>query len=545
MLPSKEELRRALDFIGQTPDEKVINKCLELCTKYNILVEDFVDQWSAFTITNLKNGPITLDGILLMERKELAKLNDLNSSIAKSDIVPGTPQQPKKKKEIENVEVNGGDKIVFEPKSNNKVENEFEEKILMQSYSERSDSGQILLTHGPDLTETFTQTNQKTTVKILSDSIWYNPEKFRFLHATQVKIADVFNETIDSLTNSILTKSNLNKNDENTICCGRITSEDINKLNLNTVKLESSFNNKGAKTSLINISQTKSFSLFPGQIVAVDGLPGKGNKFIAKTFYTKANLEFSRNERDLGEDYLQIVVAVGPYTTADNFLYEPLQDLLKYVVEIKPNILILLGPFLDFSHSQMINMTETFQSYFDNLIQTIMECFNFEIKVVLVPSDKDANHFPIFPTPSYDIKEKYPNLICAPNPCLLDINGIVIGTSSMDILFHLSKEEIARKPNNTDRMARLASHLIEQKSFYPLYPNDNDSTIDYTSLLKNCEMKVKPNILITPSILRYCIKDLGGCLFVNPERLVKNYVGGTFAVINVNSNDISCQIRKI
>ena len=40
---------------------------------------------------------------------------------------------------------------------------------------------------------------------------------------------------------------------------------------------------------------------------------------------------------------LQVIVA-GPYTTTDNLLFEPLQELLSYACRKQPQLLILVSP---------------------------------------------------------------------------------------------------------------------------------------------------------------------------------------------------------
>lgn len=62
---------------------------------------------------------------------------------------------------------------------------------------------------------------------------------------------------------------------------------------------------------------------------------------------------------------------------------------------------------------------------------------------------------------------------------MLDIEGIVFGITSTDILFHLGKEEISHPPHSGDRLRRLANHLVQQRSFYPLYPPNLEMSIDY------------------------------------------------------------------
>lgn len=57
-----------------------------------------------------------------------------------------------------------------------------------------------------------------------------------------------------------------------------------------------------------------------------------------------------------------------------------------------------------------------------------------------------------------------------------------------------------------DRMSRLASHLLKQKCFYPLYPADDDICIDIELLYQYGIMNVKPHILILPSNFMFFAK---------------------------------------
>lgn len=69
-------------------------------------------------------------------------------------------------------------------------------------------------------------------------------------------------------------------------------------------------------------------------------------------------------------------------------------------------------------------------------------------QVVLVASNRDAHHEPIFPTPQYAVFNKkllqnYRNLRLMPDPCILDVAGLKIGVTSVDIIKHIGKEEIS------------------------------------------------------------------------------------------------------
>jgi len=126
----------------------------------------------------------------------------------------------------------------------------------------------------------------------------------------------------------------------------------------------------------------------------------------------------------------------------------------------------------------------------------------------------------------------YPNLYMASDPSLLDISGIKVALTSTDILMHLSKEEFCTSVG-TDRLSRLASHLLKQNSFYPLYPGAEEMAMDFDLFSKYGKMDYLPHLLVLPSDLKYFVKDIKGCLTVNPGRNTKGHVGGSFARISV------------
>ena len=54
------------------------------------------------------------------------------------------------------------------------------------------------------------------------------------------------------------------------------------------------------------------------------------------------------------------MVAAGPFTQANDLLYEPLLDLLELCKRDKPHVLILMGPFLD---AKSVNLQDGDISY--------------------------------------------------------------------------------------------------------------------------------------------------------------------------------------
>jgi len=161
----------------------------------------------------------------------------------------------------------------------------------------------------------------------------------------------------------------------------------------------------------------------------------------------------------------------------------------------------------------------------------------------MIPSWRDIHHHTVYPTAPLQPKKAQPNLHFYSDPCVLNVSGVFIALTSTDILFHLSKEEIAVTPQGSDRLGRLVTHLFSQQSFYPLHPAAEEMSIDLEHCDKHCRLPFPPHLLIVPSDLRHFIKNVEGCVVVNTERLVKGPSGGTYARLQVTSDESSVQIK--
>jgi len=114
------------------------------------------------------------------------------------------------------------------------------------------------------------------------------------------------------------------------------------------------------------------------------------------------------------------------------------------------------------------------------------------------------------------------------NPATFKINDVVIGVTSADPLAALGTHETSKK---IQRMQRLSEHLLNQQSYYPLFPSGPVST-DLGQMHK-FRMPVTPDILLVPSKLSYFAKDVGGSVVINSCSLSKGTTGGTFASISI------------
>jgi DNA polymerase alpha subunit B len=119
---------------------------------------------------------------------------------------------------------------------------------------------------------------------------------------------------------------------------------------------------------------------------------------------------------------------------------------------------------------------------------------------------------------------------CVPNPCTLRINEVVVGITSTDVLLHTSVNETNGNLPAGSRLARISQHLLQQRSYYPLFPASIN--LDWQ---QSWEMPCRPDLLICPSKLSPFAKPvLESTLVVNPGPLTRDAAGGTYAVLQIH-----------
>lgn len=166
-------------------------------------------------------------------------------------------------------------------------------------------------------------------------------------------------------------------------------------------------------------------------------------------------------------------------------------------------------------------------------------------QLVLVPSLQDLTHDHIFPqcalpTPILT------KAILIPNPGLFFANELVVAVSAADALLHINNQEIS-KGQSVDRIGRMANHLVEQSSFYPLVPSYEGVNVDY-NCLEALEFPFKPNLLIVPSVLKHFAKAMPSddLVFLNPGQFCKKQSLGVCAIVSVlpprpsSAESVSC-----
>ena len=325
---------------------------------------------------------------------------------------------------------------------------------------------------------------------------------------------------------------------EPSVGIGRVQCDSEGRLNSNSVVLHGSLDSSSGISIPVDLSQAASYSLFPGQVVALDCHNPSGARLVASKMYDGALMPGAKCSLEPGVT-LTVMTACGPFTTTDSVSTEPLDDVLKEIEKVRPDVAILIGPFLDLKNNAVTSSDVSFGTQFVNIIKSIEEKVKeMETNVYLVPSARDAVGYPVYPQPPFPWANTFSkNIKPLSDPCVIDIAGVRLAVTSTDVLFHLGKEEISFPPRNGDRMSRLASHLLQQGSMYPLYPPSEDVNLDLERLEQFALLDDSPHIMLLPSDLATFVREVGDTTVINPGRLTKGAGPGTFSVFRMRQGE--------
>ncbi|EPQ54753.1 DNA polymerase alpha, subunit B [Gloeophyllum trabeum ATCC 11539] len=401
-----------------------------------------------------------------------------------------------------------------------------------------------------------------------SDPAAVKKRAYRYMYEKISERSEVLDDRIDDFAELIRTYYSISEfgdpgssTDEETTIVGRIVpdAESLStKLNDASVVLETSkMLGSGARVPLrfdpsLKITASPSggelagIGLFPGAIVAMRGRNGGGGYFLVTEILNLPPLRTrpvdEASETSGGDDPGSVFIACGPYTPDTDLGYKPWTDLLKKIKAKKPDVLILLGPFISTDHPyirQGLASSPPAELFRDTFLAPLAEFLASApgSAVVLVPSVKDiiSDHavFPQAELPASLMSD--PRIHLAPNPARFSLNGITFGASTVDVLFHLRKEEYFKRSltpvdQPQDAMSSLCRHVLQQHSFYPIFPAPHELAHDVNldvshsaglALDAECAEAAAPDVLILPSRLKHFSKVVEDTVAINPTFLTK------------------------
>ncbi|GAA5811310.1 hypothetical protein MFLAVUS_004743 [Mucor flavus] len=374
---------------------------------------------------------------------------------------------------------------------------------------------------------------------------------YRFMFEKIKEKSEGIDERIDYIASLIQTHHDIEafanpskRSQEAIYAYGLVSSDDGSELRLNekSVVLQTSRDLGMGKRVLLDMSRVESYSFFPGQVIGVKGINHNGIRFHVDEVLMPPVPE--RDQYEIKENKtIDMIVSAGPYTFDSDLLFSPLQELLTKCSEEKPDVLILMGPFISVHHPfiSSANIQQLPEHIFYEQVVTRLESLlNMcrDTHVFLVPHANDIiQHYNLFPQPAFNatLNIKHERIHLASNPCGLLINGHTIGIANVDSLFRLGKAEITKNPVQTDKFSRLTEHLLQQHTYYPLYPHALEDNIDAGCLL-DIHLPTKPDILILPSQFKHFVKQMNGTVSMNPGFLCKHEVAGTYGRVILYPN---------
>eukprot|EP00747_Dinoflagellata_sp_TGD_P164633 gnl/TRDRNA2_/TRDRNA2_184826_c0_seq1.p1 gnl/TRDRNA2_/TRDRNA2_184826_c0~~gnl/TRDRNA2_/TRDRNA2_184826_c0_seq1.p1 ORF type:complete len:621 (+),score=103.70 gnl/TRDRNA2_/TRDRNA2_184826_c0_seq1:52-1914(+) len=338
------------------------------------------------------------------------------------------------------------------------------------------------------------------------------------------------------------------------VLCGRIQCEGVDgKLNERSMLLEGSRASSNGTRIQLDVSDCPRVAAFPGQIVSLLGRSGAtGQTFHARDFV--AGMPSPPAPRRC-QSNLHMIVAAGPFCVRDGLDFAPLVQLLEHAQRERPDVLILMGPFLS-SENVMVKEGSTVlpgesepRSFEDIYAQVIIPRLQKGLAplrqgatptdVMIVPSLDEALCFHPMPQPplnaslplntgSFEALNRL-GVKMMPNPVHLKVNDVRLTLTSADALSPVVRE-LTLRPNEK-RIEEALRLLLGQRTLFPVLPRNPAEVCDARSSALNFPDGDVPDICIFPSAAGVSTGNfVDDCLFVNPGLLCRATLG-TFAEI--------------
>lgn len=347
------------------------------------------------------------------------------------------------------------------------------------------------------------------------------------------------------------------------VLCGRILCEGLEgRLNERSMLLEGSKTAaRGARVQL-NVSGCPQVAAFPGQLVAVLGRSGTtGTTFHARDFIAGLDLPpASAPVAPSCTSLLHVLVVSGPFCTRDALDYSPLRQALAHAVQSRPQVVLIIGPFVDANNRMIVNgeailpgMSEEdeplgFEDVYTEHVLPMLRKGILELKrvspnseVLIVPSLDEALSFHPMPQPPLhvglagclpaDSLEPLRRLGVQflPNPAHISVNGLKISITSADALSPVLRSGLVLRPEER-KIEQALRLLLQQRSLFPVLPRDPPQVSEARASALDFPEGAPPDVCIFPSASGSASGAfVDGRLFINPGPLCRPAATGTFA----------------
>ncbi len=332
--------------------------------------------------------------------------------------------------------------------------------------------------------------------------------KFRTMAMKLLESADVLDEQIDAVAQLVASGgvelgNPCLANQAAVVCCARIVPDSpvydaSHVLNATALFLETlRFGGIGQRVAL-DLTQLRSYLFFCGQIVCLRGTNPTGRAFVVEEVVPLPELGSAVSLRSRLEEFgrltqraggIRVMYVCGPYSNRYTLNYARLALLVARInTEVKPHAVVMFGPFVDVVNGAVAagdvdggaggaggasgtsgGAPRNWDDLFRRTVAPILAQIDPRISVVLIPSVRDASATHCsYPQAAFGRKHmglpKHVRVF--PNPSLFLINEVLMGCSNLDVFKDL--KEVHKGEGN--RFERIASHVLEQRRYYPVFP---------------------------------------------------------------------------
>ncbi|KAI6121012.1 DNA polymerase alpha subunit B [Pisolithus croceorrhizus] len=284
------------------------------------------------------------------------------------------------------------------------------------------------------------------------DELSRKSRSYRYMHEKVLERSEVLDERIDCFAELVQRHYHIDElgdpacaTEETVTVVGRIVldaeaaSSGV-KINESSLVLESSrMMGSGVRVPIRLTSETRlrgsikgttGVSFFPGAIVALRGRNGGGGFFSVDDVLAVSN-QSSTHSHDPSTSF-SMYIACGPFTADSDLYYKPWSQLFQKLTSAKPAD---CSTYAD--HPQVVagDIGKTPSEIFERHYQEALRDF-------LLQSPGSISELRSFGTD--------PRIHYLPNPCRFSLNGVSFGVTSVDVLFHLRKEEYFKRLQDVD-----------------------------------------------------------------------------------------------
>ncbi|KAL7010461.1 hypothetical protein ACKWTF_016953 [Chironomus riparius] len=477
-----ESLREQFDDLGVDATEQVLERCLEICKTHDLDdPAEFVEKWMAYSISNLNGAEPTIEYLNEMENRQYKNVQRKvlkRSSQKESRLKIYNQGNDEDMNEEENELL--GSYVTLTPKNDKKSASRLHigtpdmkstNTFSPVSYSpltttkrsriESGKTGNVVCTFGNFSSTASNIVKNSETIATISVANLFGTQwmddKVKFM-TTSMNDGQYVTERIFKLGHEFLRKIVVDEklNDQivlshcdelsqdNVKCLGKIVcggrSEKLDQKSCTFIGFDE---NKLRITQLDMTRMKMPAQIFPGQVCVLNGTNPRGKNFSISEIHAERILENCTYPSRLTEP-LSFVIGSGPFTSDDNLTFEYLDKLIENCQNNKPDVLILSGAFFDAKSKLIFDLATEVDEHFRKMLTNMSEKLGDSTKIVIVASHDDINSSACFPTRSYGFSGKKGfsnNIFLAPDPCILNVNGIKIAVTSVDVTKHLADSE--------------------------------------------------------------------------------------------------------